>query len=139
MDTPLIAGLFGLLGVFVGGIIQFWFSRRTHRESRYLELKSEACADYVNSVAALKFASPADLNKARQEYTAAKGRLCVFGDKDVIAAAVLLECTSRSLDQSDAQGAFVNLLQVMRRRGIAVGEATDRDFRILLLGEGPSN
>lgn len=139
MDEPIVAGVFGLLGVLVGALLQFWFNRRANQESRYLELKSEACADYVNSIAAVAFASPPDRNKALEKVAAAKGRVCVFGDKDVIDAAVVLEGTSLNLGNQDAQAAFIGLLQAMRRRGIASGDVADHGFRVLLLGDKPSN
>ncbi len=137
MDGPGVAGVFGLLGVFVGAILQYWLDRRANQDSRYLELKSQACADYVNSIAAVALASPSCHSGAIKMVTAAKGRLCVFGNADVIDAAVVLEGTSLNLSKPDAQDAFVMLLQTMRRRGIPVGDVPDAAYRVLLLGDLP--
>lgn len=139
MSEPIITGLFGLVGVLIGALIQFWFGRRTAEESRYIELKSQACADYLNSIASVAFATPEDRLQALQKVAAAKARLCVFGDRPVIEEAVRLENTSLNLSQPDAQKAFISLLQVMRKRGIAIGQVDDSAFRILLLGQRLSN
>lgn len=134
-----MAGLFGLLGVLVGALIQFWFGRRAAKELRYLELKSQACADYLNSIASVAFASPEGRSQALQKVAAAKAHLCVFGDGPVIEQMVRLEKTSLDLSQPAAQEALITLLQVMRNRGIAVGQVDDSAFQILLLGAKPSN
>ena len=134
MYEPITAGIFGLLGVFVGALLQFLFHRRANQESRYLELKSEVYADYVVGVAAVAFASsPSEHHKALEKVTAAKGRLCVFGDKEVVAASVIFEGTSMDLSNQEAQDAFVGLLQSMRLRGIGVGKIDSSAIRALLL------
>lgn len=139
MNDSVLAGLFGLLGVFIGALIQFYVSRRATEESRYLELKSQAYADYLNSIAAVAFASPHERSRALQGVAAAKTRLCVFGDGPIIERAVLLENTSLDLSQLDAQEAFIGLLQAMRQRGVVVGQVNDSAFNVLLLGGRDAN
>jgi len=137
--SEMIAGLFGVVGVFVGALMQYWFGRRAAEQARYLELKSQACADYLNSIASVAFASSEERPQALQKVAAAKARLCVFGDGPVIEEMVRLENTSLNLADPDAQKAFISLLQVMRKRGIAVGEVEDSAFQVLLFGQKPSN
>ena len=139
MNDSILAGIFGLLGVFIGALIQFYVSRRATEESRYLELKSQAYADYLNSIAAVAFAAPHERPKALQAVAAAKTRLCVFGDGPIIDLAVNLENTSLDLSQTDAQEAFIRLLQAMRQRGVVVGQVNDSAFQVLLLGERDAN
>lgn len=139
MSTEVLAGLFGLSGVLVGAVLQFWLDRRRNEEARYLELKSQACADFVNSVAQLAFASPDNRPQALQAVASAKGRLCVFGDAAVIEQTAKLERAGGDLSQDEAQREFLQLLQVMRRQGIAVGQVGDDEFRVLLLAGAKSN
>lgn len=134
MSEPyIVAGLFGLLGVAVGALLQFWFNRRIGQEARYLELKSTAYSDYVNAVGAVAFASAQERPQALEKVTASKGRICVFGDARVVNALVNLERTSLNLANPEAQNAFVALLQVMREQSIAVDSVAEGDFRELLL------
>jgi hypothetical protein len=132
MSEPFVAGLFGCGGILLGGFIQFWFSRRTEREARYMELKLNAYVDYVNTVAQIAFSTPAERTKVLDQLAASKTRICVFGDKEVVEAAAKLEESSRDLAMVDAQLAFTHLCQVMRKRGIAGGNVTDEDISTLL-------
>lgn len=122
--------LTGLTGVLVGALIQFYLNKRSSSEARYLELKSEACMDYLNAVAASALSS----SGAGKDFAAAKTRLCVVGDKSIIEKAVALEHTSLELSKKDAQEALVSLVQEMRKRGIAIGDATEAEIQTLLFG-----
>jgi hypothetical protein len=127
--------LFGLLGVLTGAVIQFLLSRRTSHELRYLELKSNAYADYVNAVATLAFAPQAERSDVLAKLVAAKARICVFGDRDIISTMAEFEKTSCLLKNLDAQRAFRSLLVLIRERGIASGGIEDMASNILLFGD----
>src|SRR5688500_3218685 len=105
MQEAFIAGLVGCVGGRTGVIIQYWCSRRHALESRYLELKSEAYADYINAVATAGFVQESSLSIMRERLAAAKSRICVFGDREVIEAMSRLERTSLLLSNPDARDA----------------------------------
>ena len=126
--------LFGLLGVLAGAVLQYWLNQRAGRQSHFLELKSSAYADYLNSVARVAFAFDDDRAKALENVTAAKSRICVFGDARVVNSIVELESTSLDLAKADAQRAFKSLIKVMRKHGVASGIVEDEALDILLFG-----
>ncbi|HWB53192.1 MAG TPA: hypothetical protein VG722_03335, partial [Tepidisphaeraceae bacterium] len=55
MDA-IIAGIFALAGVALGGALQFLSSRRTARESRLRDLRAESYADVMRAMAAVSAA-----------------------------------------------------------------------------------
>ena len=120
----------GLTGILIGALLQFYLNKRRSAEARFLQLKSEACMDYLDAVAASAF----NTSGAGKEFAAAKTRLCVVGDKSIIEKAVALEHTSLELSKVDAQEAFIALVQEMRQRGVAVGDAAEADIQTLLFG-----
>ncbi len=134
MIEPFIAGLFGFFGILLGALLQFWLSRRTELEAKYMELKLGAYVDYVNSIARVAFVSSSERPKALDQVAAAKTRICIFGDKEVVETAAQFEQTSKNLANTDAQHAFTDMCQVMRKRGVASGSVADAAIHTLLFG-----
>jgi hypothetical protein len=134
MNESFIAGLAGVLGILVGAVLQFWLTRRIEREAKYMELKLSAYVDYINSIARVAFLNPSERSKALDQVVAAKTRICIFGDKEVLEAVAGFERTSKKLVNADAQHAFTNLCQVMREHGIAGGSVADETLNALLFG-----
>ncbi len=134
MNEPFIAGLVGVLGILIGALLQFWLTRRIEREAKYMELRLSAYVDYINSIARMAFVNASERAKALDQLAAAKTRICVFGDKEVLDAAARFEQTSKKLANTDAQDAFTDLCQVMREHGIAVGSVADAAIRTVLFG-----
>ena len=110
---------FGFVGIFVGAELQFLLARRAGQEAHYQELKSTAYADYLNSVASVAASSAGDRPKALASVTAAKNRILVYGDIDVVDSMAELQKTSSNLANQDAQNAYKSLVVVMRKQGIA--------------------
>jgi hypothetical protein len=120
MAESFIAGRVGVLGILVGALLQFWLTRRIERETKYMELKLSAYVDYINGIARLAFVTASERVKALDQLTAAKTRICVFGDREVADA--------------DAQNAFTDLCQVMRKHGIATESVADAAVSTVLFG-----
>lgn len=122
--------LIGLAGVLVGALIQFYLNKRSSSEAHYLQLKSEACMEYLNAVATSTFRQ----EEAQERIAAAKGRLCVVGDAAILERIVAVDHANPDLSDPNAQQTFIELVQEMRARGIAVGEVTKDDIQVLLFG-----
>jgi len=134
MSESFIAGLVGVLGILVGALLQFWLTRRVERETKYMELKLGAYVDYINGIARLAFAATSERAQALDQWTAAKTRICVFGDREILEAAARFEKTSKRLANLDAQNALTDLCQVMRGHGIATGSVADAAISTVLFG-----
>jgi hypothetical protein len=138
MNEPYIAGLFGFAGILLGALIQHWCTRRASLETRFLELKSEAYADFINVVASAAYVEDIHRSAMRERLAAAKSRICVFGDGQVIEAIARLEHTSLLLSNTDAREAFLELTQIIRPHSIANGTIKTETMSTVLFGAEPS-
>ena len=102
-----------VLGIIVGAVLQFWFSRATEREKQTEILRSQAYADYLRAVAtAGHLRSDEDLRDAHRDAADAKARIAVYGSTAVIKALARFEETGSILTDGPPKEAFVALVQV---------------------------
>jgi hypothetical protein len=132
MSEALFVGFFGVL---VGAILQFLLVRRASQEVRYLELKSNAYADSMNGIVSGSLASDLEKPKAQEMVTAAKMRICVLGDSDVVESIVKFENIRLAGSNEESLDALKSLIGVMRTRGVASGKVDDSAFDLLLFGK----
>src|SRR3990172_7532101 len=64
----------GFFGVLVGAILTFLLVRRATQEARYLELKSNAYADYMNGIVSGSLASDLEKPKAQGDESGAAAK-----------------------------------------------------------------
>lgn len=122
----------GLIGVLFGAFVNHALSALSESRSKFLELKSKAYADYIDSVAALAFCEDSNRREALRQVTHAKAAICVFGDRKVINGMFKLEGTSMILSKTDARNAMIELLQSMRRLGVATGGVSNTQLKKIL-------
>lgn len=141
LDKPnmdaLIAGIFTLIGLVVGGVLQYAVSRATTRETRIHDLRAEAYADFMRAMAAVSADSQGGVVDSKlsilQIEHDARLRACIFADATVIQAITVWHSESRQL-QDDL---FLDIVVAMRRSVLQVSELVDREtIRPILHGPG---
>ncbi|MGE4003795.1 MAG: hypothetical protein AB7I48_26710 [Planctomycetaceae bacterium] len=122
--------LVGFIGVALGAVIQFVLDRRSIRETRSVEMKSDAYAAYLRAVSAIAHKA----ENSMSSLAAAKSQICAFGDAEVILALQNFEASSQRLDDPVAQKKFLALVSIIRAHSIADKAVDELRIRDILLG-----
>ncbi len=110
-----------LLGVVVGAVMQYWFSRSAESKKQLQLLQSQSYVDYLRAVTKFAHSSSIETKKsAKAEVTDAKTRIAVYGASSVVAALAKFEATGANLAQPESIAAFVRLVGEMRPSGALV-------------------
>lgn len=121
-----------LLGVVVGAVMQYWFSRSAESKKQLQLLQSQSYVDYLRAVTQCAHASSTETKKsAKTEVTDAKTRIAVYGASSVVAALAKFEATGANLAQQVSIDAFVRLVGEMRPSG---GSAEASDLNLVMFG-----
>jgi len=125
-----------LIGVVLGGGLQFLLTRATASEQQTATLRSQAYADYLRAVSmAGHLRSDQDLRDAHRDAADAKARIAVYGTVDVIKAMARFEEFGAVLSDGPASRAFVCLVSAMRAKS---GDVSEHELELLLLGAPPN-
>jgi ABC-type antimicrobial peptide transport system permease subunit len=107
--------LLTLLGIAVGAILTYIFTRSHEQEKHYRLLKTGAYADYLRCVAEAAHLSlrsdEADLFARAAD---AKTRICLYGSQEVITLLAVFEKEGGIIGNAQQRSAFVRLVQSMR-------------------------
>jgi hypothetical protein len=107
--------LFTLLGIAVGAILTYLFTRSHEQEKHYRLLQTAAYSDYLRGVA-----ETAHLNLQSDEANLfariadAKTRICLYGSQEVITLLAAFEREGGIIGNAQQRKAFVHLVQAMR-------------------------
>ncbi len=121
-----------LIGLVVGAILQYWFSRASESRKQLELLQSQAYIDYLKAATKAAHAdSKTTMLAAQAENTDAKTRLAIYAPSEVIAALARFEEAGAVLESPKALEAFVSLVGAMRQRDPAAGS----DLKLVLFGK----
>ncbi len=126
-----MSALLTLLGIAVGAILSYLFTRSHEQEKHYRLLQTGAYADYLRCVA-----ESAHLNLRSDEADLfaraadAKTRVCLYGSEEVIALLAAFEKEGGVISNAQQRSAFVRLVQAMRLNS----RAEISDIELILFG-----
>ena len=126
-----MAALLTLLGIAVGAILSYLFTRSHEQEKHYRLLQTGAYADYLRCVA-----ESAHLNLESDEASLfahaadAKTRICLYGSQEVIALLAAFEKEGGVINTPQQRSAFVRLVKAMRLNS----RAEIADIELILFG-----
>jgi hypothetical protein len=131
------AALFSLLGVVVGGFLQFFLSRyleslRAHRDSR-----TKAYTDYLHCVS--EHANPdqmqsSDGHDLGARTADAKCRICLYGSPEVVAAFAQFERLGATMNSPEQRATFTRMVAIMRNDSTSSSNVAAGDLQAVLLG-----
>ena len=111
--------IYSLVGLVVGGLLQFLFNQHLQEKKHQRELRAEAYADYLRSVSEQSnFDLKDDSEKAKQLYAQtadSKCRIALYGAQAVISAFARFESLGSTMNSTEGREAFVHMVNAMRR------------------------
>jgi hypothetical protein len=130
-----MAALLTILGIAVGAILTYLFTRSHEQEKHYRLLQTGAYADYLRCVAeAAHLSLQSDEANLFARTADAKTRICLYGSQEVIALLAAFEKEGSVINNAQQRSVFVRLVQAMRTNSTA----QISDIEVILFG-GPSN
>jgi hypothetical protein len=128
--------IFTLLGIAIGAILTYFFTRSQEHEKHYRLLVTQAYSDYLRAVAD---AAHLNLQSNEAEIFArladAKTRICLYGSQEVVFLLAGFEREGGVIDSAQQRKAFVSLILAMRGNA----KVRDSDLETVLFGERPHN
>ena len=127
-----------LVGVLVGGFLQYVFTRHLDARRHHRDLRTQAYIDYLKSVSGLAHLNDPQGSQERDLLAGgadAKARICLYGSGEVIQAFAAFEQLGAMLSSPSEQGRFVAIIAAMRKDSGSKSRANIEDLRLLLLGD----
>ena len=108
---PIIVGILPLIGVLIGGTLQFVFGQRLEVRKQLSLQKAQAYIDFFHAVAA----SGQSRSESNMVLAAdAKTRICIYGSAIVVQKLSAFGASGATAFQASGQNALVELLEAMR-------------------------
>lgn len=127
-----------LLGLVVGAVLQFLFSRYLDNKKHQRDLRAKAYVDYLQCVgehANLGYQrQSADGRQLGAKTADAKCRISLYGAPAVITAFAKFERLGASINTDEQRHAFIDMVVAMRRDALGDSSVGHADLEALLLG-----
>ena len=131
-----MSALFTLLGIMVGALLTYLFTRSHEHEKHYRLLQTSAYADYLRCVAESAHlnleSDTADLFARAAD---AKTRVCLYGSQEVITLLAAFEKEGGIIGNRQQRAAFARLVRAMR----VTPTAQVSDIEVILFGAPHNN
>jgi hypothetical protein len=118
--TAIIVAISSLLGVFLGVLLQFYFSRKKDYEANLLQLELQAYIDFMKAAAELKTAQAKNdsvkINNCISSLTDAKIRIFFFGEPEIISKLANFYRSGGIIDKAETSGLFLEFCKAVRER-----------------------
>ena len=130
--------ILSLVGLVVGAVLQFLFSRHLDTKKHQRELRAKAYADYLLCVS-----EHANLGHQRQSAEGrqlgaktadAKCRISLYGAPAVISAFARFEYLGATMNTDEQCKAFTHMVVVMRNDALGGSSVKEVDLQAVLLG-----
>jgi hypothetical protein len=122
MQSNILVAILSLFGVIVGAMLtaasQYYFTRMTESSKTYQNLRTTAYVDFIRSTAEIamsqKMQDKEKELKGSINLTDAKGRIGIYGSKQVVAAIAAFFRNYGALTSPAAYSAFLEIVRTMR-------------------------
>jgi len=129
---------FSLIGLVVGAVLQFLFTRHLDNKKHQRDLRSKAYADYLQCVsehAHLGYQrSSTEGRQLRAKTTDAKCRISLYGAPTVISTFSKFERLGATINTSEQRVAFTDMVAAMRQDTLGSSSVAQADLEAVLLG-----
>ena len=138
METPIITAILPLVGLVIGAVLQFLFTRYLDAKKQQRELRAKAYADYLQCVS-----EHANLGHQRQttegrqlaaKTADAKCRISLYGASAVISAFARFERLGATMQTKEQCLAFTDMVAAMRNDAMGNSSVIHADLEAVLLG-----
>lgn len=130
--------VFSLIGLVVGAVLQFLFSRHLDNKKHQRDLRSKAYADYllcVSEQANLGHQrSSAEGRQLGAKTADAKCRISLYGAPTVVSAFAKFERLGAAMNTDEQCKAFTDMVAAMRQDALGNLSVAQADLEAVLLG-----
>lgn len=130
--------IFSLIGLVVGAVLQFLFTRHLDNKKHQRDLRAKAYADYllcVSEHANLGHQKSSTEGRQLGAKTAdAKCRISLYGAPPVISAFAAFERLGAAMNTDEQCGAFTDMVVAMRKDTLGNSSVAQGDLEAVLLG-----
>ena len=130
--------VFSVIGLVVGAVLQFLFTRHLDNKKHLRELRAKAYADYLHCVsehANLGYQrSSSEGRQLAAETADAKCRITLYGAPTVISAFAEFERLGATMNTSEQRGSFTDMVAAMRQDTFGSSLVDQADLEAVLLG-----
>ncbi len=134
----MLTALLSFLGVLIGALLQYFFTRHIENQRHVRELRSKAYMDYLKCVCEHAQLQTQEHNKERQDLfvrTAdSKSRICLYGSSTVIQAFSTFEKFGATMGTKEQKEAFTRMISIMRKDSGGEMGVQPADLQTVLLG-----
>jgi hypothetical protein len=133
----LTIAILSFFGVIIGASLQYVFTRYLDNQRHHRDLRTQAYLDYLNSVSGLAHLNEPQGSQERDllaKVADAKGRVCLYGSKEVIHAFALFEKLGAVVSSVQQRAAFVAMVIAMRNDSRNSADPGTEDIALVLLG-----
>lgn len=130
--------VFSLVGLVVGAVLQFLFTRHLDNKKHQRDLRAKAYADYLQCVSEhANLGHQRSSTEGRQlgaKTADAKCRISLYGAPTVISAFAKFERLGATMNTSEQCGAFTDMVAAMRQDTLGSSSVAKADLEAVLLG-----
>ena len=130
--------IYSLLGLVVGAVLQFYFTRHLDSKKHQRELRSNAYADYLQCVsehANMAFQKNSPEGRQLGAKTAdAKARISLYAAPVVISAFAAFERMGATMNTDEQCNSFIEMVAAMRQDSLGGSSVMNADLQAVVLG-----
>ena len=130
--------IYSLVGLVLGGLLQFLFNQHLQEKKHQRELRAKAYADYLRSVSEQSNLDlKDDSEKAKKLYAQtadAKCRIALYGAQPVISAFATFANLGSTMNSSEGREAFIHMVDSMRQDVLGNRLANHSELEAVLMG-----
>ena len=130
--------IFSFVGLVVGAVLQFLFSRHLDNKKHQRDLRAKAYADYLQCVSEqANLGHQRNSTEGRQlnaKIADSKCRISLYGAPAVISAFANFERLGAVMNTNEQCSAFTNMVATMRKDALGNSSVAPADLEAVLLG-----
>ncbi len=130
--------IFSLIGLVVGAILQFLFTRHLDSVKHQRDLRTKAYADYLLCVSEnANLGHKKNTPEARElaaKIADAKARIALYGNSAVVSAFAAFERLDANINSDEQAQCFVEMVSAMREDSLGHSSISHADLEAVLLG-----
>ncbi|MBJ7313454.1 hypothetical protein ACFOLJ_17975 [Rugamonas sp. CCM 8940] len=130
--------IFSLIGLVVGAVLQFFFTRHLDSKKHQRELRSKAYSDYLLCVSELaNLGHQKNTLEGRQlgaKTADAKSRISLYAGPVVISAFAAFERLGATMNTDEQCDSFIDMVAAMRQDSLGGSSVTNADLQAVVLG-----
>jgi len=145
MSPSVMHVLLPIIGIVIGVILNYWFTKLLEERRHMRNLKTEAYLEFIHHFMDAHFVG--EKKETLSRFADATQRIAIYGSKEVIEAVanikrvsakkrIMSESEFESKFGSEFRHSFIAMVQAMRKDGLPKESVSDEEISWLLFGEG---